>query len=60
MVNQYGNSDVINTINETIVALEIYKKRLFRPLHTKMKFSIKDFLVNLTKSTFSCGFGYIY
>ena len=27
MVNQFGNSDVINTINETIVALKIDEKR---------------------------------
>ena len=44
----------LNTINEIIVVLKIYKKkRLFRALQTKMKFSIKDFLVNLTKSLFS-------
>ena len=33
------------------------RERLIRPLRTKMKFSIKDFLVNVTKSTFSYGFG---
>ena len=27
-------------------------KRLFRPLETKMRFSFKDFLVNVIKSTF--------
>ena len=44
----------LNTINEVIVVLKIYKKkRLFRAQQTKMKFSIKDFLVNLTKSLFS-------
>ena len=44
----------LNTINEVIVVLKIYKKkRLFRAQQTKIKFSIKDFLVNLTKSLFS-------
>ena len=47
MLNKFGISDVINTVNEIIVVLKIYeKKRLFRPLHTKIKFSIKYFLVN--------------
>ena len=60
MANQFGISAVINTINEIMVVLTIYeKKRLFRPLHTKMKFSIKNFLVNMAKSTFSCVFGKI-
>ena len=52
------NSDVISSINEIILALKIYEKRkIFIPLHKKLKFSIKDFLVNMTKSTFGCGFG---
>ena len=38
-------------INEIIVALKIYEKRKIK------KFSVKDFLVNVIKSTFSCIFG---
>ena len=57
MVNQFGISDVINTINEIIVALkQMRRERLFRPLQTKIKISIKDFLVNLIKSIFYCVF----
>ena len=48
MVNQFGICDIINTINEIVVILKIYmrKKILFRPLPTKMKFSINHFELN--------------
>ena len=35
----------------------IKRKRLFRPLHTRMKFSVKEFLVNVIKSSITCVFG---
>ena len=57
----FDNSDVINMISEIIVALKYMKReRLFRTLETTIKFSVKNFLVNVTKSTFSCVFDQIY
>ena len=38
-------SYVINTINETIVALKICKNKKIISLYTKMKFSVKEFLI---------------
>ena len=56
IVNQFGNSDVINTINETIVALKTYEKRKIIWVNPN-KNEVYYFLVNLTESTFSCRFG---
>ena len=52
----FSNSNFINTINETKMALKIYKKRrsIYATAKQKMKFSVKDFIVNVIKSTFSC------
>ena len=52
----FSNSNFIDTINETKMTLKIYKKRriIYATAKQKMKFSVKDFIVNVIKSTFSC------
>lgn len=53
------NSDVINMINEKIMALKIHEKIkiIYATTKQKMKASVKDFSVNVIKPTFSCVFG---
>ena len=61
MANQFRSSDAINTINEAKVALKIDEERkiIYKTANNNEVFCFY-FLVNLRKSTFSRGFGYIY
>ena len=56
LVIRHQHDERENSGNEKYIRI----KRLFRPLDTKMKFSVKDFLVNVIKSPFllcTCVFG---